>query len=217
MAADYTAARINMIEGQIRPNKVTDPLLVEAFLAIPRERFVPATQTAIAYVDDDVAVAPGRYLMEPMVLARLLQTLEMSRADKVLAVGVATGYSAAVIAELAGSVVALEADAPLVDAARAALAGVAGVSVVAGDLAAGHAARGPYNAILIDGAVEVVPPALLDQLAEGGRLVAVILGERGLGQAVLYRKLGGAVSSRPLFDASIHPLPGFARPPAFVF
>lgn len=217
MAADYTAARINMIEGQIRPNKVTDPLLVEAFLAIPRERFVPAAQTAIAYVDDDVPVAPGRYLMEPMVLARLLQTLDMSRTDKVLAIGVSTGYSAAVIAELAGSVVALEADAALVEAARAALAGVAGVSVVAGELAAGHAARGPYNAILIDGAVEEVPSALFDQLAEGGRLVAVILGERGLGQAVLYRKLGGAVSSRPLFDASIHPLPGFARPPAFVF
>ncbi|WP_040847964.1 protein-L-isoaspartate O-methyltransferase family protein, partial [Nitrospirillum viridazoti] len=110
MAADYTAARVNMIEGQIRPNKVTDPFVVEAFLAIPRERFVPEALAGVAYVDEDVPVAPGRYLMEPMVLARLVQELSLTRADKVLAVGVATGYAAAIMAEMAGSVVALESD-----------------------------------------------------------------------------------------------------------
>ncbi|MDE1146433.1 MAG: protein-L-isoaspartate O-methyltransferase [Azospirillaceae bacterium] len=217
MAADYTAARINMIEGQIRPNKVTDPFVVEAFLAIPRERFVPEALAGIAYVDEDVAVAPGRYLMEPMVLARLVQELALTRADKVLAVGVATGYSAALMAELAGSVVALESDAALVEAARKALSGVAGVTVVEGDLAAGHAAKAPYGAILLDGSVTEVPAALLDQLAEGGRLAAVVINDRGIGEARYYRKFGGVVSHRTLFDAAVQPLPGFERRPEFVF
>ncbi|MBB6251351.1 protein-L-isoaspartate O-methyltransferase family protein [Nitrospirillum iridis] len=217
MAADYTAARVNMIEGQIRPNKVTDPFVVEAFLAIPRERFVPEALAGVAYVDEDVPVAPGRYLLEPMVLARLVQELSLTRADKVLAVGVATGYSAAIMAELAGSVVALESDPALVEAARKALSGVAGVTVVQGDLAAGHAAKAPYGAILVDGSVPEVPASLLDQLPEGGRLAAVVINAAGLGEARYYRKVGGVVSHRILFDAAVQPLPGFERRAEFVF
>jgi protein-L-isoaspartate(D-aspartate) O-methyltransferase len=211
-------ARRNMVECQIRPNKVTDLRVIEAFEAIARERFVPPALAGVAYLDEDLEVAPGRYLIEPMVLARLIQALALEREDRVLDVGAGYGYASALMARLAGTVVALESDATMAAGARRALAeaGVANASVVQGDLAVGHPAGAPYTAMFIGGAVQRVPAALTEQIAEGGRL-ATVLAEGGVGQAVLYVKSGGVVSHRALFEAGTRPLPGFAAPPRFVF
>jgi len=211
-------ARRNMVESQIRPNKVTDLRVIEAFEAVPRERFVPARLAGVAYIDDDLEIARGRYLIEPMVLARLLQALDLQPEDKVLNVAAGCGYAAAVMARLGGTVTAVESDAELCAAARRALTevGAANVSLVQGDLSAGHAAGAPYDAILIEGGVEHVPAELTAQLAEGGRLGTVLI-ENGVGHAALYVKAGGVVSHRQLFEAGTPRLPGFATPRRFVF
>lgn len=216
---DFTAARINMVEGQIRPNKVTDFRLVDAFMNVPRELFVPKALRSIAYVDEDIQVAPGRFLMEPMVLARLLQEARIGTQDVVLNVGSGTGYSAAIIGRVAATVVALEADAALAAQATKTLQDISidNAIVMQGPLQDGWPAQMPYDAIILDGAVAEVPPALLDQLNEGGRLVGVIIGTGGVGTARLYKKVGGVVSGRSLFDAAIRPLPGFEPKPVFEF
>lgn len=215
---DYATARTNMVEGQIRPNRVVDGPVVEAFRAVPRERFVPAALKGVAYVDEDIQVGAGRYLMEPMVLSRLLQEARIGAGDTVLDVGCATGYSAAILARLAGTVIALEQDPALAATAGRTLeeVGAGNVVVVTGVLADGHAGRAPYDAIVFQGAVATVPDSLLRQLAEGGRLVAVVLSGR-VGKARLYENVGGVVSGRTLFDAAVPPLPGFAPAPRFEF
>jgi len=216
---DYTAARINMVEGQLRPNKVHDPRLVAAFINVPREQFVPKAQRGIAYVDEDIPVGNGRYLMEPMVLARLLQEARIGAQDMVLDIGCGTGYSAALIGRLAATVVAVESDAEL--AAQAAqnlmAVGVDNVVLMQGPLTAGWAAQQPYDVIVLDGAVTEVPAVLLDQLAEGGRLVAVLAPPGHVGHARLYQKIGGVVSGRVLFEAAVRLLPGFEPAPQFEF
>jgi protein-L-isoaspartate(D-aspartate) O-methyltransferase len=211
-------ARRNMVECQIRPNKVTDLRVIEAFEAVPRERFVPDALAGVAYVDEDLPIAPGRYLIEPMVIARLIQALALEPDERVLDVATGYGYAAAVMARLAQSVVALESDAALVEGARRALAGaqVANVTLAQGDLAKGHAAGAPYDAILVGGALERVPAELTAQLAEGGRLAAVLV-EGGVGRASLFVRAGGVVSHRALFEAGTPRLPGFAAPTRFVF
>jgi protein-L-isoaspartate(D-aspartate) O-methyltransferase len=216
---DFTAARTNMVEGQIRPNKVIDSALVEALRQVPRERFVPPALRGVAYVDEDVAIGQGRYLMEPMVFARLAQEARIGPRDTVLDVGCGSGYSAAVLARLAGTVIALEQDRTLADEATRQLQeqGVGNALVVAGPLAVGYPGRGPYDAILVEGCVAQVPQALLDQLAEGGRLVAVISETGHLGQVRLFEKIAGVVSGRTLFEAAVRPLPGFEAPPRFEF
>jgi protein-L-isoaspartate(D-aspartate) O-methyltransferase len=221
---DFERMRQSMVDSQLRPNDVTDPRILSAMLEVPRERFVPASRVNLAYLDDDLPVreagpdGPARYLMEPMILARLVQALDVQASSHVLDVGCATGYSTAILAKLASSVIALEADADLVAAARRNLAGQDGgtVQVVHGGLAAGAAEAGPYDAVLLNGAVEVMPEALLAQLKEGGRLVAVIR-SGPLGRANIFVKSGGAVSSRPLFDAAVPLLPGFEASRGFVF
>lgn len=216
---DYAAARFNMVECQVRPNKVTDPAVIEAMMAIPRERFVPESARAVAYVDEDIRIAPGRYLMEPMVLARLVQEAGIAAEDVVLDVASGTGYAAAVLGRISASVIGVEGDGALAEQAQAVLRAVdaRGVSVVAGDPAAGYPGQAPYNVIVVSGgAVAEVPTALFNQLAEGGRLVAVVAGRR-VGVATLYLKRGGAVSRRPLFDANTPVLPGFEAKPGFVF
>jgi protein-L-isoaspartate(D-aspartate) O-methyltransferase len=217
-------ARLNMVEGQLRTNKVTDEAVLEGFLTVPRERFVPPGLRGIAYVDDDIPLGNGRVVMEPLVLARLLQLAAIGKSDKVLEIGCATGYATALLAKLAASVVAIESDADLLAAARADVAalGNGNVQFYETPLAAGWRGGAPFDVILINGGVAEIPPAISDQLAEGGRLVTVAedaanpAGSR-CGKAVLMTRAEGRVSSRPVFDATIHPLPGFARVAAFVF
>jgi len=216
---DFAAARHNMIEGQIRTNKVTDPALLDALAALPREQFVPAERRSAAYVDEDVRIAGDRYMMEPMVLARLLQVAEPTRTDVALDVGCGTGYATAVLARLTATAIGLESDAGLARSARETLGRLAigNAVVVEGKLADGYAQRGPYDVILVNGGVTEFPPALLEQLAEGGRLVGVRRPGSGPGTATLMLKRHGAVAGRALFEASTPYLAGFAPKPRFVF
>jgi protein-L-isoaspartate(D-aspartate) O-methyltransferase len=215
----FDAARVHMIESQIRPNKVTDDRLLAAIAEIRRELFVPEQLQPVAYVDDDLPLGGGRYLMEPMVAARLLQAASVERADIALVVGAGAGYEAAVLARLARAVVALEDDPQLARRARAALVdhGIAAVSVVEGPLVSGHRQRGPYDVIMFGGAVAEVPNEIVAQLAEDGRLVAVVKAVGGVGRATLTTKTGGAIARRVMFDAATPLLPGFQPKPTFVF
>ena len=217
---DYAQARRTMVDCQVRPSDVTDLRIIAALLDVPRERFVPEARRAVAYLDIDVPVGANgaRALLKPMVFSKLLQAASIGEGDRVLDVGCATGYSAAVLAKLAGHVVALEEDPALGRSATENLAGAgAHVSVASGPLAAGWPQGAPYDAILIEGAVEVVPEAILGQLKAGGRLLAVV-GRGPMGKAMIYRKAAeGRVSAQPLFDAAAPLLPGFVKPPAFVF
>jgi protein-L-isoaspartate(D-aspartate) O-methyltransferase len=213
-----------MVEGQLRTNKVTDEAVLDGFLTTPRERFVPPHLRGIAYVDDDIPLGHGRYLIEPLVLARLLQLAEIGKTDKVLEIGCATGYATAILAKLAASVVAVESDPQFAAAARANLAalGLGNIQLQGAPLEAGWRAGAPYNVILVNGGVGEIPAAVTDQLAEGGRLVTVTEGsaipsEARCGCAVLMTRAEGKLSSRPVFDATVEVLPGFARRPAFVF
>ena len=216
---DFTTARRHMVGSQIRTNRVTDPDLLAVLGQMPRELFVPEQLRGVAYVDEDLPVKPGRYLMEPMVLARLLQTAEVGPSDRVLDVGCATGYSTAVLGRLAGSVVAVESDPELAARATELLAqlSIDNATVVVGPLAQGHAKQAPYDVILIGGSVPRVPEALAAQLAEGGRLVAVLSDGAGMGRGTLMTKTKGVLSDRTVFDAATPSLAGFAPERGFVF
>jgi protein-L-isoaspartate(D-aspartate) O-methyltransferase len=224
MNADFSERRVKMVDGQVRTTDVTSAPLIEAMLSIPREAFVGAGQQDLAYIDEDIRISDGangggaRYLMEPSPLAKLLQLAEIDASDAVLDVGCGTGYSAALLSRLARSVVALESDPALAEAAKSTLSslGCQNVAVLTGPLPQGQAAKGPYNVIFIGGSVEEVPPALLDQLAEEGRLV-VVEGQGNSGVARLFFKAGGVVTGRRAFNAAIKPLPGFERAHAFEF
>jgi protein-L-isoaspartate(D-aspartate) O-methyltransferase len=208
---DYAQARRMMVDGQVRTADVTDLRIIAAMLEVPRERFAPGRE-AIAYLDVDLPVSGGRALLKPMVFAKLVQAAEIGPNDTVLDVGCATGYSAAVLARLARHVVALDED----TSAAQMLAGVANVTVAAGALAAGWEKAAPYHVIMVEGSAEVVPAKLFGQLKEGGRLLAVV-GAMPMGKATIYRMSAGHVSAHELFDAAAPALPGFAKPPAFVF
>ena len=217
---DFALARRNMVDGQLRPNRVNDAVLLEALGELPRERFLPEGLRSVAYADDDVPLGNGRFMMEPMVLARLIQVLQPRAEDKALVAAAGLGYGAAILARLSKSVVAVETDAGLAATAAKTLQelGVSGVEPVAGSAEQGAAASAPYDIILIEGAVPEVPTAIADQLAEGGRLATVIADPSGaLGVAHLFVKQGGIVSGRPLFDAGTPLLPGFERPARFIF
>jgi protein-L-isoaspartate(D-aspartate) O-methyltransferase len=216
---NYSAARYNMVEGQVRPNKVTDQALVDAMSKIPRELFVPKASRGIAYVDEDIPVAKGRYLIEPMVMARLLQEARVKPTDIVLDVGACTGYASALLSRMAATVVALESDAELAARAEATLRylGVDNVVLVQGPLEQGYAKQAPYDVILLHGAVAEVPPAILEQLADGGRLVTVVSPDGRMGQARLFQRTGKVETGRILFDAATPLLPGFEPKPVFEF
>jgi len=216
---DYAAARRNMVESQVRTNKVTDRGILDAMLTLPRESFVPKASQSLAYVDEDIAVAPGRYLMEPFVLGRLLQAAALQPSDVALVVGCSTGYAAAVVAQLSATVLAIESDADLASEAMRILAeqSIDNVVVEVADHTKGWPEQGPYDVILIDGAVADVPAAILDQLGEGGRLVTVVKQPEMVGRATLYGKRGGTVSHRALFDAAVNMVPGFEKEAGFVF
>jgi protein-L-isoaspartate(D-aspartate) O-methyltransferase len=216
---DFAAARINMVDSQLRPNKVADGALLDAFLMVPRERFVPVAFHDAAYFDDDLPLGNGRKLLSPMVLARLLAAAKIGATDKVLDIGCGPGYGTAIIARLAAGVTGVEEDADLARQARARLAelGVLHADIVDGPLVNGHAAGAPYDVIIIEGAVAAVPDAIAKQLAEDGRLVTVVKVGAGMAQATLMNRVQGALSRRPLFDAAAPMLPGFAPAPSFVF
>jgi protein-L-isoaspartate(D-aspartate) O-methyltransferase len=217
---DFAAARRTMVDGQLRTFDITDQNVLAAVLAIPRERFVPLAAAGIAYQDSEIVVGGHghRRMLKPMVLAKMLQSAEISPSDHVLDVGSGTGYSAAVMGKLAAQVVALEEDPALVRHARQNLdsIGAHNVSVAEGCLANGWPAVAPYDVIVLDGGAETVPPALLAQLKPSGRLVGVV-GSGPAPKATVYRLVEGQFSGWPVFDASAPLLPGFERPPAFHF
>jgi protein-L-isoaspartate(D-aspartate) O-methyltransferase len=218
MMPDYAGQRLNMVESQVRANDVTDVRIHAALREVARERFVPAAKRAVAYADAAIELVPGRYMLEPRSFAKMLQLAEIAPSDSVLDVGCATGYSAAVLAKLAARVIGLEEDAELVRVASDMLPalGAGNARVVQGALVGGHVASAPYDVIFIDGAIELVPDALLAQLADGGRLVGV-LQQGPQGRATLFRREGGHVGQRVAFDASAPLLAGFRQPAGFVF
>ena len=212
---NFESMRMAMVSNQLRTTAVNDVRVVDAMRAVPREDYVPADRAAVAYVDTLVPLGGGRLLNSPMATGRLLTEIEAQPGDRALIVGAATGYSAALLAGLVADVVALDEDAALTAKARAASL-PANVTVVDGPLADGWAAGAPYDLIFIDGAIEQVPQALIDQLADGGRLAAAVI-ERGVSRLSIGRKAGGGFGMIAFADAEAAPLPGFARPAAFTF
>lgn len=213
---DYEKARNTMVDNQIRTTDVTSHSVLKAFLAVPREDFVPDAVKPIAYIDNDVEVAPGRCVLAASPLAKLLQLAAVTREDAVLEIGCCTGYTAALLSHLAGGVVTVESDEALVETAKASLAAYDNVEVVFGDLTKGHHHESPYDIIFVSGAVEEVPAALFDQLRDGGRLIAVV-GHGNSAFATLFTKERGSVSATPQFNSSIRALPGFSKTKEFVF
>jgi protein-L-isoaspartate(D-aspartate) O-methyltransferase len=215
---DYAAARRAMVESQIRTNRVTDPRLIAALAEIPRELFVPAKLRSIAYVDEALPLGNGRHLMEPLAFALLAQVAEISPKDVVLDIGCATGYSTAVLAKLGVTVVAVEEAPDFVREANRLLAEIAdNTAVIEGPLAEGCSRQGPYDAILIEGGVEEIPDAIVQQLADGGRLVCIVGSAGGLGKGTLVTRHGTSVSRRTVFDAGTPVLSAFRRRPTFAF
>ena len=215
----YDAARINMVENQLRPNRVTDERVIDAFLRIRREAFVPAKLRAVAYLDDDLPLGGGRYLAQPMVTARLLQAAEIGAKDTALVVGAGIGYEAALLALLSRSVVALEEEAELARLGRSALVDhrIASVSYVEEPLRLGCRQRAPYDVIMFGGAIAAVPEKISAQLAEGGRIAVVLRPGPGVGRATLITRTGEVLAQRVIFDAATPLLPGFAARSGFVF
>jgi protein-L-isoaspartate(D-aspartate) O-methyltransferase len=215
----YKAARVNMIESQLRPNKVTDQRVIAAFGRIRRELFVPEGLRGVAYVDDDLPLGGGRYVMKPMVAARLLQAATVDSKDATLVVGAGVGYEAALLALLARSVIALEENPELARIGRSALVDhrIASVSYVEAPPPLGHRRRSPYDLILFAGAVAEIPAEINGQLAEGGRIAVVLRPHERVGRATLITRAGGVLAFRVIFDAATPLLPSFLAKPAFVF
>lgn len=217
---DYADARKRMVDGQLRPNRVTDPRVLDAMRDLPREAFLPAAAQARAYSDEDVPLPGGRSMLAPMAIAKLVQTAAVRPGDRALVVCAGTGYGAAVLARCGARVTAIESDATLAAIAGRALAAslpAGAVRLAPGRPTEGFAAGAPYDVILIEGEVPELPNAIAEQLAEGGRLVTVLGNGRRGGVAVLARRLGGAVSATPVFDCATVALPEFRPAPGFVF
>jgi protein-L-isoaspartate(D-aspartate) O-methyltransferase len=222
MSIDYALARSKMVDNQIRPNDVTSHAVIDAFLSIPREAFVPSRLKPLAYIDDDIEIRaatadqPARYVMEPFLLAKLVQLAAPRAGDIVLEIGAGTGYATAILSRLCGSVVALEEDETLASQASDTLSelGCDNVAVVTGPLVEGYAPEAPYDAILFHGAVEFVPDGIIEQLRVGGRLVAVE-GVGNAARAILYSRAETTIAQRVMFNAAIQPLPGFERERGF--
>jgi protein-L-isoaspartate(D-aspartate) O-methyltransferase len=216
----FAAARTHMVDSQIWPNKVTDPRILAAMRELPRERFVPPALASLAYVDADVPLGDGRVLMQPMIIARLVQLAALVPGERALIVGAGTGYGAALLAACGVRVTALEEAGPLIAIARPTLAEFApSVSLVSGPLAAGWPSGAPYDLILIEGAVSEIPLLIGEQLhKETGRLVGVCMaGGSGGGQAVLAEATVAGLRTRPMFDCATAPIPSLAQAPGFVF
>lgn len=218
--SDFAIARQKMVDGQVRPSDVTDLRIIDAMLAIPRELFVPPGQRPIAYLDIDLDVGAAgakRCLLKPVVLARMLQAADISKADRVLVVGCATGYSAAVVSRLAGEVFATEPDAALAQQARSNLSTQsANVTVSVADPIDGDPVHAPFDVIVVDGASAIAPDRLCEQLKMGGRLLCVSA-QTAPSRAIMVTRSPGDTGNRVLFDASASILPGLERLPAFSF
>jgi protein-L-isoaspartate(D-aspartate) O-methyltransferase len=211
---NYTQARENMVESQLRTNKLVDARLIAAFSNLPREQFLAPALQPIAYLDEEIALSKAHFLLEPMIFARLVQAAEIQKTDKVLVVGAGCGYGAAIIAHLTPHVVALAEDLSLLSNKTA----LENVVVIEGELEKGVAAQAPYDVIVIEGSVATVPQALCAQLADGGRLVTIFRENiNAMGQAVLLLKQQNAMSQTVLFDAATPYLTGFTPQSAFVF
>jgi protein-L-isoaspartate(D-aspartate) O-methyltransferase len=215
-------ARDNMVDGQVRPNRVTDPRIIQAMRRLPRERFVPPAMAALAYIDEDLPLGGGRYLVEPMVIARLVQALRLRAGERVLVAGAGTGYGAALVAACGAEVTALEEDQALLAIMRPVLADAApGVQVLEGPIGEGLAppVGAAWDAVLLEGAVRAIPPALARQVGESGRLATVIAPPLGNGYAVLAEPSlrPGELRAQPLFDCATPPLPSLLPRPAFQF
>jgi protein-L-isoaspartate(D-aspartate) O-methyltransferase len=224
---DFARQREAMVESQLCPNAVTDEGVLSAMRVLPRELFVPPALRGLAYMDEALEVfpardgAPARFLLAPLVLARLVQLAMVELQDKILDVGCATGYATAMLARLGRAVTGLEPEPELAEAARQNLRalGIANAEIVEGDLNAGHPQGAPYDVILLNGSLPAPPETLLSQLREGGRLVVVLTRAPNMsqGKAYFFVKVRGEANGVPRFDAAAKPLPGFAPEPCFTF
>ncbi len=219
LTAYFASARNCMVDSQIRPNRVTDPRILSAMRRLPREHFLPDNVAALAYADEDVPLGNGRFMLEPMVLARLLQAANLRDNERVLVVAAGTGYGAAVLSACGCRVTALEDDQALLAIARRVLpVEAAGVTLVSGPLAAGWPAQAPYDLILIEGAVPHIPPALVAQThQESGRILAAICGEDRVTQAVMGEATAAGLGITVLFDCATPPIPALRDAPVFAF
>lgn len=208
---DYAAARQTMVDSQLRPQGVNDPAVIAAMSLVPREQFVPDEVKPLAYVDRALPIGEGRAMAPAAVTGLLLTALTVDRGETALVIGAGTGYSAAVLAQMGVNVVALDSSATLAE-----VASKNGVEVVKGALEAGHKAAAPYDFILIDGAVEIIPETLIAQLREGGRLGAALV-DQGITRLIIGRKAGGGFGFHSIGDSATPVLPGFERPRPFTF
>ncbi len=215
----FARARSHMVDSQVRPNRVSDARILDAMRRLPRERFLPPNLATLAYVDDDVPLGNGRVLIEPMIIARMVQLAAATSGERALVVAAGPGYGAALLSACGARVTALEEDPALLGIARSALTATAPeVTIVSGPLGVGWPSGAPYDVILIEGAVASIPPALAQQLQhDGGRLVAVLRGDSGVGQAVLAEPTPVGLRAQPMFDCATPLIPSLLPAPSFVF
>jgi protein-L-isoaspartate(D-aspartate) O-methyltransferase len=216
---DFSTARRTMVDCQVLPNNVTDQRIIDAMIELPREMFLPSAKRSVAYADKSLALGFGRFIIEPMVTARLMQTLELKSTDVALSIGAGTGYSLAILGRIVETVVAIEQVPSLAQNASKILSelGIDNVAIIDGPLADGAPKQSPYNVIFFDGAISEVPKAISTQLAEEGRLIAMIIKHNGICQAHLLTRNNGIISGRNIFEASTPLLPGFEHETTFIF
>ncbi len=215
--SNFATRRTMMVDTQVRPSDVTKFPIIDAMLHVPREDFVPVAKREVAYIGENLEIAPGRALLEPRTFAKMLDALELGADDLVLDIGAGLGYSSAVMARICAAVIALEQDQDLASEAREALAAIGADNVIVedGDLIHGAAEHAPFDAIIMQGAVEKMPSALEDQLKEGGKAISIFV-DGALNEVRLGRKKDGRISWRRSFNASAPLLPGFDQEREFV-
>ena len=216
----FEALRKAMVDSQIRPNKVIDDRVIAAFMSVPRERFVSKNMQNLAYIDEDIHLSGGRFIVEAMVMARIIQTLALDASQSVMLIGAGTGYTAALLSSLVESVIAIETRAQMVEKAQQAVTAldIGNVAVIKARLQDGFASEAPYDAIIIEGAVEQMPQSLLDQLADSGRLAAIWRPDgTQAGEACIWHKTADAVTRTALFTAQVPVLDEFRAKPKFSF
>jgi protein-L-isoaspartate(D-aspartate) O-methyltransferase len=216
---DFVSARRNMIDCQILPNRITDERILDVMLGLPREEFLPKSKHGVAYVDRPLSLGHGRYLLEPLTTARMLQALELRSTDVALAIGCGSGYSVAVLAKIVDTVVALESHKLLSEEALKTFSSnnIDNLVLVDGVLSEGYPKQAPYDVIFFDGSVTEVPPQIKNQLSNRGRAVAILMKPGEIGVLKLYKKFHGVVSSIDLFEVNTPLLPGFEMTSTFSF